>query len=317
MKIFRATAIFMSAVFICAAVGTLGAAENKSDESPAALGLFEAMNQGLVDAKLTAKNSLECSVAMKNLTEKPLLIDMPSAFAGVPVLAQGGFPMGGMGMGGGAMGGGGGAMGGGGMASRSGSRGGGGQSVGGSSGRRGGSFLIQPERTVRHQVRTVCLEHGKTEPNAQMDYELIPIESYTDNNTTRVLCEMLGDEQVNQQAVQAAVWHHENGLSYEELSEKIYRPAQRQPRPWFSNEELQMSRELLSAASEKAKTLDERDAALHKTQLRAEEEALVSENSEYQASYQLAEEPVQSSPAVRQIPADEDTAIEDLTKKLQ
>ena len=317
----RVARIVLSLSFLLFSVTALTlAAEKPEKETPLPIGLFDAMDKGLVEVKLTPKSALECSIAVKNLSQKPLEIDMPAAFAGVPVLAQAtwGAPRGGMGMGApnaamGAANGGmevtgrlraqaGSSMGG----SRSGgnqSMGGGGRSggMGGRSGARGGGgggWLVEPEKTVRDKFRTVCLEYGKDDPHPGCDYQIVPIDSYTENKTTRVLCEMLNDGAVDQQSVQAAVWNQESGLSYDELSAKIYRPANNvAPRPWFSKVQIANSQNLLNAAFAQVEQLNADEKAAEEAELRAEEEAVLSESSSTPA------EPV-------------DTTVEDLTKEL-
>ncbi|MCO6455277.1 MAG: hypothetical protein J5I93_08245, partial [Pirellulaceae bacterium] len=115
---------------------------------------------------------------------------------------------GGQGLGGGF--GGGGGLGGGGF-------GGGGGGFGGG----GGVFNIGPEKVGKVKVVTVCLEHGKDEPNPRMKYELKPIESFTDNGVVISLCKLVGTGRVDQQSAQAAAWHLANGMSWQELAEKI------------------------------------------------------------------------------------------------
>ncbi|MBR0225728.1 MAG: hypothetical protein IJL92_06700, partial [Thermoguttaceae bacterium] len=130
-------------------------AKTKADETQA-IELFQAIDEGLVEVKLTPKNSLKSSLSVTNKTDKAIVVEMPSAFAGVPVLAQ---PGGGFGGGFGMMGGRGGRgagpggfgggmfgedmMGGrnnrnGGMGGGRGGMGGGNQSIGGGMGGRGG-----------------------------------------------------------------------------------------------------------------------------------------------------------------------------------
>ncbi|MCF0234382.1 MAG: hypothetical protein HUK22_05310, partial [Thermoguttaceae bacterium] len=112
------------------------------DESKA-IELFKAVDEGLVEVKLIARNSLDSALSVTNKTNKPIVVDMPRAFAGVPVLAQppGGGMMGGMGgFGGGGFGGGMDAMGGdpmgrGGRGGRGGMNGG----MGGNNSRGGGN----------------------------------------------------------------------------------------------------------------------------------------------------------------------------------
>lgn len=256
------------------------------DESQA-VELFQAMEEGLVEVKLVPKNSLESSLSVTNKTNRPIVVDMPSAFAGVPVLAQppmGGFGGGGFGgPGGGGFGGGafggddmgrGGRGGRGGMDSGRGgnSNSGGNQSIGGGMGggrmggmgggmggrRGGGMFSIAPNKTHKEAVRTVCLEHGKKEPRSTVKYTIVPIDSYTDNKTTQVLCEMLGDKDLDQNAVQVAVWSAENGMTMEELAAKTRQTSRNNPvESYFKPGELQLGAELLAQANGRAKVVEE------------------------------------------------------------
>ena len=107
----------LTAVLALLLLASVLQAADKAPVDVKKVGLFEAMQAGQVDVKLIPKDVRQANVLIENKTKQPLHIQLPDAFAGVPVLAQG---MGGMGMGG--MGGGG--MGGGGM-------GGGGQGMGG------------------------------------------------------------------------------------------------------------------------------------------------------------------------------------------
>jgi hypothetical protein len=131
---------------------------------------------------------------------------------------MGGGGMGGGGMGGGGMGGGGGGgqAGGGGMGG--GGMGGGGMGGGGGGG--GGFMRVPPERMKKVAVTTVCLEHGKPDPNPKMAYKMVPLEQFTDNPRVRVLCEALGYGQVTQNTAQAAAWHIMDNMTWQELAAK-------------------------------------------------------------------------------------------------
>ena len=183
---------------------------------------FAAMKAGKIDVKYIPRDATQANVLVKNLTDQPLNIQLPAAFAGVPVQAQmglggmGGGGMGGGGMGGGGMGGGGqaggGGMGGGGM-------GGGGMGGGGMGG--GGGFMRVPaERMKKLTVTTVCLEHGKPDPNPKMAYKIVPLEEFTKDPQVRVLCEALGNKLVTQNTAQAAAWHLMDKMTWEELAQK-------------------------------------------------------------------------------------------------
>ncbi|MBN2292752.1 MAG: hypothetical protein JXM70_10025, partial [Pirellulales bacterium] len=64
--------------------------------------MFKAIESGQLEVKLIPKNSMQSRVRIFNKTDQPLNVKLPKAFAGVPVLAQGGFgPGGGGGFGGG------------------------------------------------------------------------------------------------------------------------------------------------------------------------------------------------------------------------
>lgn len=79
---------------------------------------------------------------------------------------------------------------------------------------------VPPERMKKLSVTTVCLEHGKQDPNPKMAYKIVPLEEFTDNPNVRVLCEALGYGQVTQNTAQAAAWHLMDGLSWQELAAK-------------------------------------------------------------------------------------------------
>ncbi|MDO5309877.1 MAG: hypothetical protein Q4G03_10375, partial [Planctomycetia bacterium] len=135
--------------------------------------------------------------------------------------------------------------------------------MGGRGGRGGGGmFSIAPKATHKESVRTVCLEHGKKEPRSTVSYTIVPIDNYTDNKTTQALCAMLGDEKVDQNALQAAVWSTENGLSFQELASKTKQVSRNNPvESYFQSSELSLAEELLAQATERANDLEEVEKA--------------------------------------------------------
>ncbi len=173
--------------------------------------LFAAMEADQVDVRLIPKNAEQATVIIKNKTNRPLSIKLPAAFAGVPVLAQ--IDRGGdRGGGGGNIGGGGGNQGmGGGMGM-------GGMGMGGMG---GGFFNVGPDRVVKMKVVTVCLEHGKRDPNPRVPYEMKPIESFNKSPAVAELCKMLGNKEIDQVSAQAAAWHLCDNLSWDELARKV------------------------------------------------------------------------------------------------
>ena len=242
------------------------AAEEKTVPAPQVIDFFDAKNQGLIEVTLIARDSLNARIQVKNLTDEPLIVNKPFAFGAVPVLAQrnrGGGGMGGMGgmsldelrpggafapggafgsggafgtggsmqfgMGGGSGGGGNQSMGGGMGGGRGGSGGGGGV---------GGFFNIPPKKNVREDIKTVCLEHGKKEPNSHIKYDVRPINEVVEKPEVALLCAQIGTGQINQDVGQAAVWHVNCGLSWEQLAVKTMTQQGQPPRPYFMPQQL-------------------------------------------------------------------------------
>jgi hypothetical protein len=173
--------------------------------------VFKAMEAGEIEVKFIPKDAKEGALLVKNKTDKPLNVKLPEAFAGVPVLAQiggiGGGGLGGIGGGGGqAVGGGVGGMGGGGL---------GGGGLGG-----GGVFNVAPDKVGKLKVASVCLEHGKPDPTARMAYTIKPIEEVTKKADVIEVCKMLVRGEIDQASAQAAAWHLQDGLTWEQLAAK-------------------------------------------------------------------------------------------------
>jgi hypothetical protein len=191
-------------------------ADKTASDKPA-VDLFDAMKSGDIDVKYVAKNSREGQLLVKNNTDQPLTVKLPEAFAALPVLAQGVQAAAGnkggssygkgnrnnnnqnQGVGGGGLGG----------------IGGGGGFGGG-----GGAFNVAAEKVAKLKIDTVCLEHGKKEPNAHVPYEIRPLEEFTTDANVQELCKMVSAGKVDQRAAQAAAWHLANHMSWEQLMDK-------------------------------------------------------------------------------------------------
>ena len=92
---------------------------------------------------------------------------------------------------------------------------------GGGGGFGGGLLNLSPEKVRRLKVTTVCLEHGKKEPNSRMKYTIIPIERFTKKTEVIQLCALLGTGRINQDAAQAAAWHFTDSMSWGQLANKV------------------------------------------------------------------------------------------------
>lgn len=229
-----------------------------SEVAPEELELFSAMEQGKIEVKVVAKNAMNARLDVTNKTPEPLKINLPDSFALVPVLAQD--FSGGSGRSG--------SRGSSSSSSRSGS-GGGSQSSGGSSSsgrsgssssRSGGSsFSLLPEKTIQDHIKTVCLEHGKKDPSPRVRYEIRPITDVTDNKAVHLLCEKVGLGEVDQNSAQAAVWHLNNEMSWEELAAKFDKDTVGRKFSYFSSDEME---DAMRLASKAVKTIEEQERAI-------------------------------------------------------
>lgn len=178
--------------------------------------IFQAIDDDLLEVKFVARSATKGRIVMTNKTDKPVEVEIPEAFAGVPVLKQfggGGFGGGGGGFGGGGFGGGGGNQGvGGGGGGRGGGRGGG--------GRGGGRFSVPPEKVERIDVPLVCLDHGLKDPSSSKPYELRPIEDVVNDPATIEVVKAYANGELPFEASQAAVWHLNSDVSWIELANK-------------------------------------------------------------------------------------------------
>jgi hypothetical protein len=200
---------------------------------------FSAMEEGQVDVKFIAKSDRAARLLITNKTPKPIELKLPEAFAGVPALAQFGGGGGARG-GGGGLGGGGGGFGGGGGGQQSvgGGLGGGGGGLGGGGG--GGFFSIPPEKTAKINVAVVCLDHGLRNPSSSANYKIVPADAHLDRPAVIELLKAFGRGELQHGAAQAAAWHLNNDMSWNELANKLQgtRRSLRRP-PYFSRDEIQ------------------------------------------------------------------------------
>jgi hypothetical protein len=242
----RRLTLLCSAIAVTLIPVLLIAAEGRTPKSDAVnanqemVEMFSAIENGQIAVKLIPKDSTQCRIFIENKTDKPLNVKLPETFAGVPVLAQG--------RAGGGVGGGGGGAGRTGSSSSS----GGNQSMGGGMGGMGGGmgmFNVPPEKVSQLRVPTVCLEHGKGEPNDRIPYEIKPLESVTAKPAVAELCRTLGTGQINQRAAQAAAWFLNNDMNWQELAAKRYRHANgMMGQSYFSPLEIQTGMQLAKMA---------------------------------------------------------------------
>jgi hypothetical protein len=71
-----------------------------------------------------------------------------------------------------------------------------------------------------------------------MKYEIRPLESVTVKPGVREVCRLLGTGQLNQRVAQAAIWHLNNDMSWQELAAKQIKPLVGDPYPYFQPNEI-------------------------------------------------------------------------------
>ncbi|MBN2022252.1 MAG: hypothetical protein JW809_05615 [Pirellulales bacterium] len=222
-----------------------GAASGSSKEDPRgeAVGLFEGMEAGKIEARLAPRNARRCRLFLTNKTDQPLSVQLPDAFAGVPVLAQ--FQN---------------------APNDGGPRPNAPQPVGGpfppgvgfpnQPGQRPGGFNVgdrpfmnlPPEKTLELKLSTVCLEHGKPDPTPSVRYELCPVEKATKAPGVAELLGLMGRSDVSRTVAQAAAWHLANGKTWDELG--AMRTSRLVPTtPVFSKRDLEAARALADEAA--------------------------------------------------------------------
>jgi len=177
----------------------------ETDQKISSVDLFEAVNDGKIEVKLVVKNGEEARIITRNKTQQPLTIEIPEAFAAVPVLAQN-------------QGGGGGAL---------------------------GNFNVPPEKVVKRDVGFICLEHGKPNPRSTMEYEIKPVENITTDERVIELLRQFGSGKLKHASAQAAAWHLANNMSWQELAAKHRRSLSGTKSPYFTLTTLRQAAEIV------------------------------------------------------------------------
>lgn len=120
----------------------------------------------------------------------------------------------------------------------------------------GGLATIPPQKSILVTLKSVCLNYGKPTPMPRMTYQLIPSETYTSDPVLMQLLESY-NPRVDREVMQAAAWHVASGLSWDQIHQltKTTLPGVRAR--LFSQRQVQLSQQLISAVTEAAKTRPE------------------------------------------------------------
>jgi len=217
--------------------------------APQQIEMFSGMRDGRLDVKIVARNDRAARVFITNNSDQPVSVQLPEAFAAVPALAQ---------FGGGGAGGGGGrsTTTGGGNQSAGGGFGGGGQGGGGGGG--GGLFSVPPEETGKIDVALVCLDHGLRDPSSSKPYKIVPADEHLDRPAVIELLKAFGRGELQHGAAQAAVWHLNSDMNWQQLAAKLQgtRRNFRRP-PYFSPAEIRAGMAYAHEATRRAQSAEQ------------------------------------------------------------
>ncbi len=219
--------------------------------------LFAAQQAGQLQIRYQPRNERSAHVQIRNLTNQPLTVRLPTVFAARPVLAQQ-HPFFNM------------------QASSSSSQSQ--QSVAGPFGNNNGTngrgnnalgsgvFQIAPEGLVQFDVQSVCLEQGQPTPTPGSRYEMVAIDEVLREPAvvTEVLIQ-LRNKQISPKVAQAAAWHASElsgYLSWQKLAAIKGDLTTIGRHPYFAPNELKEARMLLEKLeSAKLKDADDSDRA--------------------------------------------------------
>jgi hypothetical protein len=246
----------------------------KHDATIPPVELFDAIEQGLVETTVIAKNSHEAHVFVTNKSDAPVSITVPKAVVATQVLKQ--F----LGTRGGNAGNGqqqGGNMGGGAAQPIGGGMQGGGQNQGNINGMTNGQgnpfgngvgngfqnvprnapgngfFSVPAQKTVQVPFTTVCLAHGKPDPRQRMKYQLVKLEDYSSDPVLHETLKLFAAGASDTETAQAAVWHLTDKMSWSDLKAKQIDRIGLDPLSYFNEKQIDAAEKLVEQAREQAK----------------------------------------------------------------
>ena len=87
------------------------------------------------------------------------------------------------------------------------------------------AFVVYPGRSRVVRVPTVCLEHGKREPNTRVPYRMVRLDTCTSDPRLADVLECLSQGVISQTVAQAASWHMSSGRSWQQLADEVIEMA--------------------------------------------------------------------------------------------
>jgi hypothetical protein len=95
----------------------------------------------------------------------------------------------------------------------------------------------------------VCLDHGLRDPSTNKPYEIRPIEDVVKDPAVIEVIEAYTTGEIAPAATQAAIWHLNSSVGWDELSAKLTGTVRNVVRePYFSPEEIQAAMTIVTQA---------------------------------------------------------------------
>jgi len=114
------------------------------------------------------------------------------------------------------------------------------------------NFNVGPGEATRIRLPAVCLEHGKDEPSPRVYYKLAPIQKTAKDPAVGELIAMLAQNEVNQRAAQAAVWHVTDRMTWQQLARKKAKHLDGSVSPYFTRPQLRDAVKAVKVARHRA-----------------------------------------------------------------
>ncbi|MFM7243970.1 MAG: hypothetical protein ACKO40_07305 [Planctomycetaceae bacterium] len=87
------------------------------------------------------------------------------------------------------------------------------------------TFTVFPAKSRVVRIATVCLDHGKREPNARVPYRMVALDVCSTDPRLADLLECLSRGMLTQKVAQAAAWHLSSGRTWEQLAAEVIEMA--------------------------------------------------------------------------------------------
>ena len=87
------------------------------------------------------------------------------------------------------------------------------------------SFTVFPAKSRVVRIATVCLDHGKREPNARVPYRMVALDVCSTDPRLAELLECLSRGMLTQKVAQAAAWHLSSGRTWDQLAAEVIEMA--------------------------------------------------------------------------------------------